>query len=45
MYEKGALIEIGKQKWTRPLWNGWNAKFDTIAKADRFSSDCLRLAS
>ncbi|KND91997.1 hypothetical protein TOPH_03376 [Tolypocladium ophioglossoides CBS 100239] len=45
MCEKGVIIDIGKQRWTRALWNGWKAKFDTIAKADRFSSQCRSLAT
>ncbi|PNY29947.1 Uncharacterized protein TCAP_00137 [Tolypocladium capitatum] len=45
MCEKGVLVEIGRQKWTRALWNSWKAKFDTIAKADQFSDQCRRFST
>ncbi|KYK57257.1 hypothetical protein DCS_04264 [Drechmeria coniospora] len=45
MCSKETLIEVGRQKWTLALWNGWRTKFDAISRAPRFSPRCRRLAS
>ena len=45
MCEKDTLIQIGKQKWTRTLWESWKVKFDAIAEIDQFSTHSRTLAS
>lgn len=38
MCEKGVL-KIGKQRWTRGLWDSWKAKFAFVKDNDEFTKD------
>ncbi|KAI7782020.1 hypothetical protein LA080_013958 [Diaporthe eres] len=38
MCEKGVL-KIGKQRWTRGLWDSWKAKFASVKDNDEFTKD------
>ncbi|KAJ6440032.1 MFS monocarboxylate transporter [Purpureocillium lavendulum] len=45
MCDKETIVEIGKQKWTLALWNGWRSRFETVATTEQFSSAARELAS
>jgi len=45
MGEKETLTEIGRQKWTPALWNGWKSRFAAVANAEEFSSKAREVAS
>lgn len=45
MCDKETIIEIGKQKWTIALWNGWRPKFKVVAETERFSVKARTFAS
>ncbi|KAI0010912.1 hypothetical protein F4779DRAFT_575958, partial [Xylariaceae sp. FL0662B] len=38
MCDKGVLADVGKQRWTRSLWNSWSSNFQAVTKEDHFSA-------
>ncbi|UNI19641.1 hypothetical protein JDV02_005816 [Purpureocillium takamizusanense] len=45
MCEGETLIEIGRQKWTPALWDGWKSRFAAVAKTEQFGGRARELAS
>ncbi|KJZ74996.1 hypothetical protein HIM_05482 [Hirsutella minnesotensis 3608] len=45
MCQQNVILQVGKQKWTRALWDSWKAKFLIIAKAEQFSSQARGFAT
>ncbi|KAI1145780.1 hypothetical protein F4825DRAFT_467061 [Nemania diffusa] len=45
MCQKGAMVEIGSQRWTPSRWDSWKTNFGTIIDDTRFSSQARQLAA
>lgn len=45
MCEKRILVEIGKKRFTLPMWNNWKAKFETVMKNTLFADQTREWAA